>query len=84
MFDTRKQSVPQLFLDKIAADKIVDGLKKLKSVNLKEMTAALKKQKELRRNCEMFCHMKKVNQDGDGSPAGGTVGRYINTEAIAA
>lgn len=87
MFDNRKQRVPQLFIDKINIDKVVDGIKKIKVLqfaDLKGISETLAKQKEIRRNCEMFCHMKKVNQDGDGSPAGGTVGRYLNTEAIAA
>lgn len=84
MFDNRKQKVPAVFIEKIEIDKIVDNLRKMKSVNLKEMTALLKKQRELRRMCEMFCHMHKVDQDGDGSPAGGIVGRYLNTTAIAA
>lgn len=87
MFDNRKQNVPQLFIDKINIDKTIDDLKKLKVINfysLKRISELIKKQKELRRNCEMFCHMKKINQDGDGSPAGGTVGRYLDTHAVAA
>jgi len=88
MFDNRKQNVPQLFIDKIDIDKVVDGFLKFKKVinfsDVPKIKSALTRQKEIRRNCEMFCHMKKVNQDGDGSPAGGTVGRYLNTEAIAA
>lgn len=88
MFDNRKQRVPELFISKIEIDKIVDGFLKFKKVinfsDIAEIKSALQKQKEIRRNCEMFCHMKKINQDGDGSPAGGTVGRYLNTEAIAA
>lgn len=84
MFDNRRQSVPQLFHDKIAIDKIVDAFRAAKAVDLKEMTAALKKQKEIRRLCEIFCLSRVENQDGAGSPAGGTVGRLVNTTAIAA
>lgn len=88
MFDNRKQRVPELFISKIEIDKVVDGFLKLKKVinfsDIAEIKSALQKQKEIRRNCEMFCHMKKVEKDGPGAPAGGTVGRYIDTEAIAA
>lgn len=84
MFDNRKQSVPSIFLEKIAIDKVLDPMKKDKIVNLFEMISALKTQKELRRKCEIFCLMNKVDQDGDGSPAGGTVFKPRNLEAIAA
>lgn len=84
MFDSRKQSVPKLFLDKIEIDKIVDPMKKNKVVNFHEMIPAIKKQRELRRKCEIHCLMNKVDQDGDGSPAGGTVFKPKNLEAIAA
>lgn len=84
MFDNRKQSVPKLFLDKIAIDKIIDPMKKSKIVSFSEMIPALKKQKELRRKCEIFCLSRQVEKDGGGTPAGGTVFKPKKLEAIAA
>jgi len=70
-FDTRKQNVPQLFVDKINIDKIVDEYKKDKIVSI-SAGQDYRKQKEIRRNCEMFVTTKKVDQDGGGTPAGGS------------
>lgn len=84
MFDNRKQRVPDLFLEKIEIDKIVDAFKKSKIVPLVETTNALVKQKSLRNRCHIFCTSKIEDKDGGGTPAGGTVGRYVNTTAIAA
>jgi hypothetical protein len=84
MFDNRKQSVPKIFLEKIKVDKTVDSVRKNNVVIFHEARDALKKQRELRRKCEIFCLMNKVDQDGDGSPAGGTVFKPKNLEAIAA
>lgn len=80
MFDNRKQRVPALFLEKIEIDKVVDESKK---ANVPDF-AAIKKQKELRNRCHIFCVSKVTEQDGGGTPAGGTVGRYVDTMAIAA
>lgn len=87
MFDNRKQSVPKIFRDKIEIDKVIDAFKKIKVVTfeqVKEIQPSYKRQREIRRLCQMHCHMNKVDQDGDGSPAGGTVGRYLDTYAVAA
>lgn len=70
-FDNRKQNVPKLFIDKIEIDKKVDEHKKNKVLDISAVVD-YRKQKELRRNCEMFVTTKKVDQDGGGTPAGGS------------
>lgn len=62
------QSIPKIFKDKVAIDKIVTPMIRAKVVNLKEAGEALKQQKTIRRLCEMHCRMNKVDQDGDGAP----------------
>lgn len=84
MFDNRKQRVPELFISKIEIDKHVDESKKYKVVELFSTAAMFKKQAEIRKNCHIFCVSKKEDKDGGGTPAGGTVGRYADTYAVAA
>lgn len=70
-FDTRKQNVPSLFLDKIEIDKKVDELKKNKVVDISSVEE-YRKQKQLRRLCQIFVTSKQVDKDGPGTPAGGS------------
>lgn len=87
MFDNKRQSIPSIFIEKIEIDKVVDSFKKLKVIAFSDLpliNEALKKQKDLRRRCQLALAIHKVDQNGPGGAGSGEVYTPFNTNAIAA
>ena len=69
MFDTRKQSIPQCFIDKMNADKEVEALKKQKIVDFYVTKKATLMQRTYRQRCIMAIS-KNAGPIIDGGSAG--------------
>lgn len=65
MFDNRKQSIPKVFIDKMAIDKkIEDVLVNSKVVAMDAVAGLIKQQRYLRADCARHIQKSKVTPNG--------------------
>lgn len=84
MFDTRKQSIPECFIQKIEADKQVDMIKKNKVVDFYSAKQAVLMQKVYRQKCIMAISKNSGPIIDGGSSGGGSNKAPILVDLMAA
>lgn len=83
-FDSRKQSIPKVFVEKIGIDVRVDVFRKQSVVDFKSATKVLAEQNNCRRRCMIAIGMMKPEITDGGSSGGGSNIGFITADAIAA
>lgn len=82
-FDTRKQSIPQAFIDKMKIDDEISDMKASPVVFFNEAKEALIERNRIRGRCAAIIRQTTTTPIGPGSPGAGTVFKPQNLQAVA-